>query len=123
MSVRVAGLLQRADVEGPLARRRLAHGERHLGRQDEVDLLVEDPVFLGDADGDEQHAEDIGAVRLEGRPRVLVDAGRRDEPLDRARVELDRGLGQHLLARGVQQVDPARGRTHGPERSAAVGRS
>ena len=73
-SVCVACLLERCEVEGLLARRRLPHRDRHLGREHEIDLLVEDAILLGHGDRGEQHAEDVVAVRLDRRPWVLVGA-------------------------------------------------
>ena len=107
--MRVARLLERREVERLLARRRLPHRQRHLGREHEVDLLVEDAILLRHGDRDEEDAEDVVAVRLERRPwSWSACTGGGDEPLERARVQRDRGLGEELLPRGVEQVDPAR---------------
>ena len=69
----VARLLHLRQVERLPAGWRLAHRQRDVRRQYEVDLLVEDPILLGHGDGDEQHPEDVVAVALERRPRLVLD--------------------------------------------------
>ena len=118
----VACLLKRSEVKGLFTGRRLPDGDRHLGREHEIDLLVEDAILVWHGDRSEQHAEDVVAVWLDRRPGVLVGVTLGDEPVDRATVEPDGCLRKQLLPRGIQQVDPARGRAHGPESSARVGR-
>ena len=103
--------------------RGLADGQRHVARQDEIDLLVEEPIFLGHGDRDEQDAEDVVAVTIEGRSRSGALRRRREQLLERAPMEVDGGLGEKLVARRVEEIDPAHARTHEGEGSGAVGRS
>ena len=59
----------------------LAHGEERVVREDDVDLLVVDAVLLALGDGDEEDAEDVVAMPLQRRPRIVRVLRRRQEPL------------------------------------------
>ena len=77
--------------------------------EDEVDLLVIDAVLLGHGDGDEEDAEDIVAVSLEGGSRLILVLRWREQPFERGLLELTRSLRAQLLGTRVEQVDPGRG--------------
>ena len=69
--VGMARFARRPRIVGVLVRRRLADAQQNVVRHDDVDLLVEDAIVLGDGDRDEEDAEDVVAVRLQGRPRLV----------------------------------------------------
>jgi hypothetical protein len=52
-------------------------------RDHDVDLLVEDAIILGNGNGDEKDAEDVVAVRLERRPRLVLVRCRLEQKLER----------------------------------------
>ena len=98
--------LRRARVERMPAFRGLSHGHELLARRDDVDLLVEDAVFLADADRDEEDAEDVVVVSLEARSRLVIVDCRLEKLLERPLVDLPRErVVQGLLVR-IEQVDP-----------------
>ena len=95
-------------VRGPSAGRRLAHGHDRVVREHQVDLLVVDAVFFGNRDGDQEDAEDVVAVSLERRPRLVFVLRHRFEQIERGLLEiLWRGCPELVTAR-VEQVDPVR---------------
>jgi len=75
-------------------------------RDHEVDLLIEDVVLVGHRHGDEEDAEDVVAVSLERRSRLVLVLGRRKQALDRRVLELLRRLVAHLLGARIEEVDP-----------------
>ncbi len=68
----VAELPDAAGVERLLGARSLADGDDPVAGENEVDLLVEDAVFLRQGNGHERQAEDVVAVALDGRPEVAL---------------------------------------------------
>jgi hypothetical protein len=102
-----AGFLCRRRVPGRASvRGRLPHGDEHVARHDEVDLLVEDDVFLGDHHRGEEDPEHVVAVRLELGPGFVLVQGGGEELVDRAVVDLAGKLRRELFGRRVEQVDP-----------------
>ena len=75
-------------------------------RGDDVDLLVVDAVFRRDGDRDEEDAEDVVAVRLQRRPRLVVMLRRPQEQLERRVLHLGRELCAQLVLARIEQVDP-----------------
>ena len=106
MSPDAAGLARSSRSNGVAALGRLAHGDEPLARRDDVDLLVEDPILLADADRDEEDAEDVVLVRLDPGPRLVVVARRREQALERAIVDLRGERPCELGLVGIEQVDP-----------------
>jgi hypothetical protein len=100
----------RLDVVGlaPLGGR-LAHGEDAVVREHDSDLLVVDAVLLGHRPREQEDPEDVVAVPLERRPRLVVVARVGDEQLDGGLLEVTRRRRPQRLRVGVQQVDPVRG--------------
>ena len=81
-------------------------------RDHEADLLVVDLVLVGRRAGEQEDAEDVVAVALERRPRLVVVLG----PVERAArspiSSSSRGaLRAQLLVGRIEQVDPVRGHT------------
>ena len=72
VTMHVAELPDAAGVERLLGARRLAHGDDPVAGENEIDLLVEDAVFLRQGNGHERQAEDVVAVALDGRPDVAL---------------------------------------------------
>ena len=83
-----------------------------VGREHEVDLLVEDSVVLRDGDRDDEDAEDVVAVALEPRTGRRAHGRVGEQLLERAPVELDRRFADELVPRGVEEVDPAHAAGH-----------
>ena len=106
-----AGFARGARIVGRPVAGGLAHREEQLPREDEVDLLVEDLVLLGDGDRHEQDAEDVVAVRLELGPRLVVVTDRLLELLACAVMNVGRKMLLELCRRRVEQIDPGLG-TH-----------
>jgi hypothetical protein len=107
-----ASLVDAGRVERLSTVRRLARGQHELARQDQVDLLVVDAVFVPHRDRNEEDAEDVVAVTLEGRPRLVLVLCRREQPVEGTRMEPLRRLLAQLCFVGIDEVDPP-GR-HGP---------
>ena len=84
--VRLARLLRRSRVERLLARRRLRDRDELLRRHDEVDLLVVEAILARDRDREQEDAEDVVAVRLDARPRLVVVDVRREQRRERRRL-------------------------------------
>ena len=110
--VRPACVLGRPRVERLFARRGLRHGDELLRRQDEIDLLVVDAVLFRHRDRDQEHANDVVAVRLDPWARLVVVDERREQELERRRVELVGEVRSQRVCGGVDQVDPARSLGH-----------
>src|SRR2546421_133044 len=85
---------------------RLPDGPEPLARRDDVDLLVEDPVFLADADRHEEQAEDVVVVAFEARAGLVVVPCRLRQELERARVDRRRQGLVELVRGRIEQVDP-----------------
>ena len=118
-SVGLAGVLRGPRVERLLVRRGLRDRHELLGREDEVDLLVVDAVLVGHRDGDEEDADDVGAVRVDPRPRLVVVHERREQHRERGRVDVrPGGAPRSSSAVRVDQVDPALGDGHSPRLAA-----
>ena len=117
--LRPACLLGRLRVERLLVGRRLRDRHELVGGQDEVDLLVEDAVLGGHRDGDQEDADDVGAVGLDPWARLVVVDGRREQKLERGRVQAFRNARADLVRRRVDQVDPAHRLGHGSRLDAA----
>ena len=103
-----ARVLRRLRVERLLARRRLRDRDELLARRDEVDLLVVDAILVGDGDGEEEDAEDVVAVRLDPRPRLVVVHVRREQRFERGRVNAPGRCLRSSSSVGSTQVDPPR---------------
>jgi len=115
------GLRRRRIPRGSAALRRLPHGDDHVSGDDEVDLLIEDPLLGGGQHRDEQLAEDVVAVRLELRAGLVVVECRGEELLQRSLVHVGRQVRLQLVPAGVEQVDPAGTRGHCGNATAALG--
>src|SRR5205085_11619719 len=63
-------------------------------------------VLLRDRDGDEEDAEDVVAVALELRSRLVVVLRRLHELLDRGRVKFLGRLRPQLLLAWIEEIDP-----------------
>jgi hypothetical protein len=85
---------------------RLPHGDDALARRDQVDLLVEDPILVADADRDEEDAEDVPLVSFQPRSRLVGVDRPLQEQLERALVDRLRERGVERLRRWVEEVDP-----------------
>lgn len=83
------GRRRRSRVVGLSPLRRLAHGQQGLQGEGDVDLLVEDLV-VGGRDGDEEDPEDVFAVGLQLRPRLVAVACRLAQQLQRTVVDARR---------------------------------
>ena len=117
-AVRVAGRVHVGRVVGLLAGRRLANGEHEIVGQDDVDLLVEDPVLLGNRDRHEDDAEDVVALAFDRRPRLVLVLCGLEQPLDGTRMEL---LSEPPLELGFVRIDEVDPLAHVTEASARVG--
>ena len=104
--VRAASLAHGARIVGMLAGRRLADAEEDIVGHDDVDLLIEDAILVGDGDGNQEHAEDVVAVRLEGGTRLVGEERRREQKLERRLLHSLRQLRAELVGRRIDQVDP-----------------
>ena len=104
----LAGLVDGRRVEGLVALRGLAHGQHEVARQDDVDLLVEDLVLARHGNGDEEDAEDVVAVPLEGRPGLVLVLRGCQQPIEGARVQPLRHLLAELGCVGIDEIDPLR---------------
>jgi hypothetical protein len=102
----LAGFADPAGVEGLTLGRRLADGQNESLGQDEVDLLVVDAILFRNRDRAEEDAEDIVAVALEGRPRIVLVGGRARQPVERAGVQVHRQLFPQLGRVWVDEIDP-----------------
>ena len=96
-------------VEGSACLRRLADREQRVACQDDVDLLVVNGVLLVEHDGRQEHAEDVIAVTLHRRPRLVLVFRLREQELEGALLELARGVRTELVCRRVEKIDPVRG--------------
>ena len=85
---------------------RLPHRQERVAGDDQVELLAVDDVFLPDHDRDEEDAEDVAAVALELRTRLVVVLRGREKLLERALVHVGREVACHLCRRRIEQVDP-----------------
>ena len=83
-------------VERLLARRRLRDRDEDVERRDEVDLLVVDAILVGNRDRDEEDPEDVVALRLDPRARLVVVDVRGEQRPQRRRV--------HVLGQLVVQI-------------------
>ena len=108
--IRLAGRAHVAGVIGLFAGGRLADGEDDVVGQDDVDLLVEDPVLLRDGDCHEHDAEDVVVVALDCGPCRLscfAPSGSRrprgDGRLSKSRSRL------HFVGRQVDPLTTPRG--------------
>ena len=106
VAVRSAGRVHIARVVGLLAGGRLADGEHELASQDDVDLLVEDPVLLGHRDRHEHDAEDVVALAFDRGPWLVPVLRRLEQPLDRTRMECLSELPLELGFVRIDEVDP-----------------
>ena len=104
--VGAARFLRRPRVERPLSGRRLRDRDEDVGRRDQVDLLVVDPVFVLDCDRDQEDAEYVGAVRLQSRSGLVVLSVRGEQRRQRRGVDVRREVRLELVPRGVDQIDP-----------------
>jgi hypothetical protein len=102
--------VQAARIERCPAGRRLPHRDEQLRRRDEVDLLKGDPIVVRKRVRSDEDSEDVRAVTFEHRPRLAPFPERRGERLDDLWIDVDRERREHLLARGVDEIDPSRHR-------------
>ncbi len=108
----VDGLPQRSEVVGLAAvGRRLPHRQDRVVGDHDVDLLVVDAVLLGNRAGEQEDAEDVVAVALHRRPRLVVVPRVSQDQLERRFLELPRRLRSKLVLIGIEEVDPGRGHT------------
>ena len=128
--VRAARVLGRLRVERLLAGRRLRDRHELLGREDEVDLLVVDAILVGNGDRDEQHADDVVAVRLDPRARLVVVDERRGQQLERRRMDARRAGARssssavgssRSIQRGARHTPRLAARSAGPTACACAG--
>ncbi len=104
--VRPARLTHGARVVRMLAGRRLAHAQQDVVRHDDVDLLVEDTVFVRYRHRDEEDPEEVVPVSLQRRPGLVGVAGGREQKLERRLLDLPRQLCPQLVRRRIDQIDP-----------------
>ncbi len=106
--VRLARLLRRLRVERLLSGGRLRDGDERVAGDDEVDLLVVEPVLRRHLDRQQQDPEHVIAVRLDARARLVVVDVRLEERGDRGRVDALRKVRAQLVFGRVDEVDPLR---------------
>ncbi len=107
-----ARLLGRSGVERLFARRRLRDRDELIDRHHEVDLLVVQTILVYDLDREQEDAEDVVAVRVDARPRLVVVDVRCEQRRERGRRDpVGHGRSQLLFGR-IDEVDPARAVGH-----------
>ena len=99
---------------------RLADGEQEPVRHDDVDLLVEEAVLLGDGDRHQHDAEDVVVVALDRGPRLVLVLRGREQPRNSERVERLPETPPQLGFVRIDEVDPL-GRRPSAEASGGSG--
>jgi hypothetical protein len=116
-----AGILVRSGRVANVARvirpaalgRRLPHRDEGTLGEYEVELRVVDEILVGDRDRDEEDAEDVVAVALQLRARLVTVLRRRQQLREGGCVDALGKVLPDLVLRRVEEIDPAVGRRRG----------